>query len=277
MIKSLAGQERSGKQISSHVQVLRGKHNGTMYAGLKTWFLEESLPEIAINSNKLWCESIYSWKPSAHCQDSSPRKLCAQLGCSSQPDVVSETTTFLGALLRDPEIRLRSGRKLKIQVQVPRSSLVVASVNRRIRVETLQHLGNGILFEFYDDFSALRCFCSLLSTDFQMHLRYVHIDFIEGRDTYSSIPSSRLSHSLSSLLPNLRSLYITFDPRVPEEWSPPDGIEWGPQTKFFLATLPGVRAGVYLYVRWLYDRDYFEKEYVGKGWRPLVDERDYPL
>ena len=277
MIESLTGHKRTQKQISSHVQVLRGIHNGKMYAGLKSWLQEESLPKLAVNSNELWCESTYNWKPSAYCQHSNPRNPCAQPGSSYQPDVVTEMTTFLGALLRDPEIHLQSGRKLTIQVQVPKSSLVVASVNRRMRVEILQHLGKGIPFEFYDDISALRCFCSLLSTDFQMHLRYVHIDFIEGRDTYSSIQSSRLSHSLSSLLPNLRSLHITLDPRVPEERSQSDAVEWGPQTKVFIATLHGIRAGVYLYVRFKYDREYFEREYVGKGWRPLVDERDYPL
>lgn len=158
------------------------------------------------------------------------------------------------------------------QASPPKNFLASTLVSHQIRSEALAYLGS-LLFDFHDDIEILSI---LTNTGIKAHLKFVHIDFIEDRYAYSTLPSLFLSTFISSLLPNLKLLHITLIPGIPDINNDHADYHFGPQATGLLGTLHEMRATVQLSLKWNDDCEYFEKEYLEKGGWTCVGEVGFP-
>jgi len=262
VISEATGKFYNRKQISSHLQVLKHVTQDPQRASLG---LSSSHPAWSIGLPS------YFWDLSPCQRHSTPWRGSSNPGCESQ--------SFMSLVQALPNLKipLHSNEKLSIQSKVPRDSLALLSINQQIRIEALHQVHNCLSLDFYDDDFALEKFCTLFAAESQRLTRTLHIAFIEGRDVYSCVPSSKLGHFISSLLPDLKMLRITLSPCFQEAnldmvRVPP----WGAQTKQFLPTLSSMRATVRITLRWLYECEYFEDKYMNTmGWR-FIGEEELP-
>ena len=100
----------------------------------------------------------------------------------------------------------------------------------------------------------------MLGPEQSSHLTSIHVDFIEGRDAYSSIKSLKFCNFSCFLLPNLKVLKIDLTPRNPLLRECPNSTSCfrSTETVAFLFTLNQMMAMVRLYLISRYDRDYLE-------------------
>ena len=178
------------------------------------------------------------------------------------------TTSFQTLLLQNPRIDLGANQILSVRRKDPvcKDQLTLTLVSRQIRAEALRFLDSHLAVSLHDDIEALMCFQKLINAEHEARVKYVHLDFLEGRDKFSSVPSSELTKVLTSLLPNLKLLHITLEPRLPERLQRPKP-PWGPESISFLSTLSEMTVKVRLSLRWKEDCKYFEEEYAKpQGW-----------
>ena len=158
--------------------------------------------------------------------------------------------------------------------------LTLTRVNHQVRGETYETLPRS--FHFHNDLGAMRYFCSNANPSLALHITSLHFAFIQDFVTESPDERTTLAPFLAHWLPNLQRLYLTLLPRNPRLWdrlkhqrpSVCQGMEWGPQSILFLSCLVYTSFTVQLSLRWKYNCDFFEHEYVGKrGWFFVKEDR----
>ena len=163
-------------------------------------------------------------------------------------------------------------------------------VSRSLRTETFRFVHFSLLLNSYTDTKDLLRLCDIIEIDTLMHISTIHVIFAGGDSiNSSSIDSQDASADFGPIVterfPNLKTLTVSLIPRFldPRKYTygemcpilnqsmrwvaAPQEVEWGLRTNLFLASLGNMKASVQITLRWKFDCDYFEREYVKeRGW-----------
>ena len=142
-------------------------------------------------------------------------------------------------------------------------------INRFHRKQSLAVLASNLVYEVEDDIRAIYAFDN---QDTGFSIKRLRLTFVEGYMQVSFI--ERLASGLLNPLPNLRELFIELWPRNPTRENKEDRF-WGHQTFSLLDALGEIEAHVVIDLRWMIDCERFERGYVGiKGWRRVEGQTE---
>ena len=227
--------------------------------------------------------------------------------CPDKRDIISPRTQGLerisgSSLMNQPSDRV-SLTVQNVPKKVPASQLYawpqmifnqdfksLIRVSRNVRVQIFRFVHFSLVLNSYNDTNDLLRLCDIIETGTLMHISTIHVifvggDSIESPSSNSPDPSADFGQIVTERFPNLKTLTVTLIPRFldPRKYSYAEmrlildqsmrwvasaqDVKWGPRTKLFLASLGNMKALVHITLRWKFDCDYFEKEYVKKkGW-----------
>ena len=300
MIFQLTGLVRNRKQVSSHVQYLKGLARDVAKTSPKSVRPKngtrdpQQLSHLYVTDTdafrKHGSDSLLDFSPMNQCSDLVP--FAFQSTSSESPTSVLFSIQDVPNDARDVPIQ----SPIELRIRVNGQILSLATVCRRFRAEVLQNIPSVTLHPF-NGVNDLLSLCTLSDIDPRIRIKTINATIMGGIDTKSSASqdsygSTDIGTVISDRLPNLRTLNVTLvplflDPRQHTEveindaftWIYGNGAvlnsrTWGRRTHNFLASLSKIKATVRVTLNWQIYCDYFEREYVSKGEWVFVDQKE---
>ena len=300
-IYELTGEIRNRKQISSHIQHIKtiGSHMSRLPTKLTQQMIETAtaLREADFGDTSLVyrhirciqnAANVLARRSRTHSKPKRSMGASTRVVKSIQPPIAQSADSLFCRLSRLASVE---EHRLVIRPTHPfdMGFLNVTLTNRQIRAEALQFQESKFVFDIQDDIETLHVFCETLTPSLCQRIRYIHLESIEGRTQHLSTISTSPKVYLETSLPTLQTLFVSLVPRdptiehshYPPRWGPNtsrphEDSRWGSKTSAFLAELSRMKMTVVLSLRWDFDCEFFEKEYVIVRWQCMqVGEADY--
>ncbi|MCJ1460449.1 hypothetical protein MMC28_010831 [Mycoblastus sanguinarius] len=241
-IQELTGEIRDRKQVSSHLQVLKGF--GFQIDEVFTQLVRQifdaasDLQYINMSDQAQFRQLLGRIQNAASLLARGCQKGSSGASVPLRPALLSNSPSLPAPIFRELSVIASNPDKnisFRPTQPLPKKFLALTLVNHQLSGEFLIFLDSRCIIDFADDIEAIHSFCAHISRGACLSVRTIRLEFIDSRTLYDSLLWTILSAYLNTKLPRLQTVFLKLTPRDPMPSRPkseeyvyiPQAEHWG--------------------------------------------------